>query len=233
MRLFFPSNISIAVAICLVGQTTVMASGLDAWLAAHSVSTVTKTATSSVAKPTSSKIAPAAFARCPTNCSHAGYDPANWDAYHSVARLALCNQTMLLDFSLYNLLDDPSTHTSIRSCTADNRSALDTLAGKKETSASFSAVSLCPWSSQTSRFNWPRLMQTGKALPRTSHLPFRKLVTFWLNNQQGKRASPLPSLEKPSLACLLALRFSSRVPLRQSSKTLLLKSRTEVSRTAF
>lgn len=105
--------------------------------------------------------------------------------------------------------------------------------GRKKLQQAFRRVSLCPWSSQTSRFNWPGLMQTGKALPRTSHLPFRKLVTFWLNNRQGKRASPLPSLEKPSLACLLALRFSSRVPLRQSSKTLLLKSRTEVSRTAF
>ncbi|KAF3401943.1 hypothetical protein F1880_009951 [Penicillium rolfsii] len=139
MRLFSPSNVSIALVICLVSQTTVLASGLDAWLAAHSISTVTKTTTSSVARPTSSKGALVPFTRCPANCSHAGYDPANWDDYHSVARLALCDQTMLLDFSLYNPLDDPLTHTSIRSCVAENKHALHSLAEKKETSASFSA----------------------------------------------------------------------------------------------
>jgi chitinase len=138
MRLISRPAVFIAVAVSLLGQTTVMASGLDAWLAAHPISTVTRTVTSSVPKPTSSNIAPSAFTRCPTNCSDAGYDPASWDAYHSVARLALCNQAMLLDFSLYNSLDDNSTHTSIRSCTADSQNVLDTLAEKKVTSASFS-----------------------------------------------------------------------------------------------
>ncbi|KFX97388.1 hypothetical protein V490_02811 [Pseudogymnoascus sp. VKM F-3557] len=55
--------------------------------------------------------------RCPTNCN--GNKPSNWTVYHDVDRLALCNRTMLLEFAIYNPLDNHRTHTSIRSCTAD------------------------------------------------------------------------------------------------------------------
>ena len=34
--------------------------------------------------------------------------------YHDVDRLSACKETMLLDFALYNALDDPATHISIR-----------------------------------------------------------------------------------------------------------------------
>ncbi|OBT66981.1 hypothetical protein VE03_04242 [Pseudogymnoascus sp. 23342-1-I1] len=55
--------------------------------------------------------------RCPANCN--GSKPSNWTVYHDVDRLALCNRTMLLEFALYNPLDNHKTHSSIRSCTRD------------------------------------------------------------------------------------------------------------------
>lgn len=48
--------------------------------------------------------------RCPRSCIDAGIGTDKWYSYHNVGRLALCNDTMLLDFSLFNSLDDPSTH---------------------------------------------------------------------------------------------------------------------------
>lgn len=43
--------------------------------------------------------------RCPKNCSDAGHDLQDWTVYHKTDRLTLCDQTMLLDFSLYNPYD--------------------------------------------------------------------------------------------------------------------------------
>jgi len=56
---------------------------------------------------------------CPARCSDAGNSPSNWTVYHDIDRLARCNETMLLDFAIYNPLEDPNTHTSIRCCSAD------------------------------------------------------------------------------------------------------------------
>lgn len=61
----------------------------------------------------------AARDRCPAKCNYAGHNPANWTVYHSTQRLAWCNETMLLDFSIHNNLSDPNTDISIRTCTAD------------------------------------------------------------------------------------------------------------------
>ncbi|KAJ5219441.1 uncharacterized protein N7498_001540 [Penicillium cinerascens] len=60
----------------------------------------------------------AANARCPVGCFQSGSNPGNWTVYHSVDRLSWCNETMLLDFALFNPLDDPETQKSIRACTA-------------------------------------------------------------------------------------------------------------------
>lgn len=56
---------------------------------------------------------------CPARCSDTGSSPSNWTVYHDTDRLAWCNETMLLDFAIYNALEDPKTHTTIRSCSAD------------------------------------------------------------------------------------------------------------------
>jgi chitinase len=37
-----------------------------------------------------------------------------WTVFHDVDRLSACNESMLLDFALYNALDDPATHATIR-----------------------------------------------------------------------------------------------------------------------
>ncbi|KAH6688814.1 hypothetical protein BKA61DRAFT_565392 [Leptodontidium sp. MPI-SDFR-AT-0119] len=57
--------------------------------------------------------------RCPAACSDTGTDPINWTVYHDSNRLSVCNETMLVDFALYNALDDPETQVRIRACVAD------------------------------------------------------------------------------------------------------------------
>lgn len=59
-----------------------------------------------------------AQSRCPDACSVLGSDPAGWTQYHSLDVLAICNQTVLFDMNLYNPVDDPQRHITIRACTA-------------------------------------------------------------------------------------------------------------------
>lgn len=58
------------------------------------------------------------FDDCPVPCS-TGNRPDNWTTYHEVDRLNWCNQTMLIDFALYNPLEEPDTQVTIRSCLAN------------------------------------------------------------------------------------------------------------------
>ncbi|THV51916.1 hypothetical protein BGAL_0095g00320 [Botrytis galanthina] len=64
----------------------------------------------------SSRLDSATRNRCPQPCTS---NSSDWYLYHSLDRLAVCNNTMLLDFSLFNQIDDPKTHVSIAACTAN------------------------------------------------------------------------------------------------------------------
>lgn len=129
MRLTFGTAIAkvLAAYVAFAGHGTAANSGLESYLAAHPVSTSTLASISSIQSPSIESVqaqikkpsatSNTARVRCPTSCS--GSKPNNWTVYHDVDRLALCNQTMLLDFALYNPLGDHRTHASIRSCTGD------------------------------------------------------------------------------------------------------------------
>lgn len=52
--------------------------------------------------------------RCPSQCDT--YDTSQWFVYPGVSRVARCNETMLLDFMVYNPLNSSDSRNSIRSC---------------------------------------------------------------------------------------------------------------------
>ncbi|RAO73094.1 uncharacterized protein BHQ10_009106 [Talaromyces amestolkiae] len=57
---------------------------------------------------------------CPGSCGSLGVDPSAWPAYHSIeSLLGRCDETLLLDFSLYTAVDGSDGRVSIRSCTSD------------------------------------------------------------------------------------------------------------------
>lgn len=88
---------------------------LDSYLAAHPVST---TATMTAASGNSSlapELMKAVLSECPIACNETGLDSSNWSKYSRLGRLSMCNQTMLLDFSLFNSLREDG---SLRACTA-------------------------------------------------------------------------------------------------------------------
>ncbi|UKZ74675.1 hypothetical protein TrVFT333_002345 [Trichoderma virens FT-333] len=62
---------------------------------------------------------------CPAACDGS---PQNWTVYTSLKRLEVCTEPMLLDFAIYNPLEDPKTTTKLRTCTSgdskDNRNGL-------------------------------------------------------------------------------------------------------------
>jgi chitinase len=103
---------------------------LSSYLAAHPISTTSGDLTKAPValsnlstKALPPVVANSARSRCPASCDDAGLDPINWTVYHDVNRLSWCNKTMLLDFALYNSLDDPRTHASIRCCAASPEAA--------------------------------------------------------------------------------------------------------------
>jgi chitinase len=136
MRLILGTAIAKALAayVAFSDHSTAANSGLESYFAAHPVSTSMMVSINSIQSPSIDSVraqvkkpsATSSTARvcCPTSCN--GSKPNYWTVYHDVGRLALCNQTMLLDFALYNPLGDHRTHASIRSCTGDYDSNFST-----------------------------------------------------------------------------------------------------------
>ncbi|KAH7120731.1 class V chitinase Chi100 [Dactylonectria macrodidyma] len=56
--------------------------------------------------------------RCPASCTSAGTNSSQWFAYQTPSRLNACNETMLLDFSLLDQLDNAHKSSKITACTA-------------------------------------------------------------------------------------------------------------------
>jgi hypothetical protein len=61
---------------------------------------------------------------CPVTCVDYG-NPHSWIGYPSVSPLDRCQEPMLLDFSIYQPIDDPGTNVYIRACTASAKSTQD------------------------------------------------------------------------------------------------------------
>ncbi|KAL9573156.1 hypothetical protein ACKAV7_002841 [Fusarium commune] len=60
-----------------------------------------------------------ALSPCPASCEGT---PINWTVYSSTQRLAACVEPMLLDFAIFNPLDDPSSVIKLRTCAAGDGS---------------------------------------------------------------------------------------------------------------
>lgn len=61
---------------------------------------------------------------CPQACSALGDETSNWTVYTWVDRLKACNETMLLNFNIYNSLDNPKSSVKISACVADSDTTL-------------------------------------------------------------------------------------------------------------
>ncbi|KAI9643280.1 hypothetical protein NHQ30_007897 [Ciborinia camelliae] len=113
-----------ATVLLLAGGSTAIANipdSLSSWLEANPVPTQlagTTRITASNRTLSRSQIN-AQRNRCPNTCDNAGFNPNNWTVYHDVNRLESCDQPMILNFALYNSLDNPLTHASIQSCVAE------------------------------------------------------------------------------------------------------------------
>ena len=72
------------------------------------------------------------FNPCPASCRG---KPANWTVYSSLVRLDVCDQPQLLDFALYNFVDDANSIVKISACTAGNANNANNLMGPTKRSA--------------------------------------------------------------------------------------------------
>jgi chitinase len=94
---------------------------LNQYLAAHPVPIKAAAAVPASGSTKANALAPklitAVLSECPSGCVDAGSSPSNWTVYPRLGRLAMCNQTMLLNFSLHTSLRKDET---IRACTADS-----------------------------------------------------------------------------------------------------------------
>lgn len=58
---------------------------------------------------------------CPQSCSVSGLSPSNWTSYHSLVPIEhYCDEPVLFDFNVFNSLDSPTTHITLRSCTLED-----------------------------------------------------------------------------------------------------------------
>ncbi|KAL4898449.1 hypothetical protein BDV59DRAFT_197356 [Aspergillus ambiguus] len=109
---------------------------LSAYLAAHPVATkaagaVPAASISANANALAPELVHAVLSQCPSGCVEAGPSPHNWTLYPRLGRLAMCNQTMLLDFSLFTPLRQDE---SVRACTANATELLDAAIARNTTS---------------------------------------------------------------------------------------------------
>ncbi|KAL1640645.1 hypothetical protein SLS61_010241, partial [Didymella pomorum] len=93
---------------------------LNEYLAVHPVPIKAAGAVPASSSTKANALAPelitAVLSECPSGCVDAGSSSSNWTVYSRLGRLAMCNQTMLLDFSLHTSLRKDET---VRACTAD------------------------------------------------------------------------------------------------------------------
>ena len=54
--------------------------------------------------------------RCPGECSQLGLNSSNWTHIHRVDSLARCNEPLLFDLNVQNIVSDPETTVTIRTC---------------------------------------------------------------------------------------------------------------------
>ncbi|KAJ9318482.1 CAZyme family GH18 [Paecilomyces variotii] len=126
---FSPSG-AVATCLLLLSPATVLSlhvdggsDNLSAYLAAHPVATKAAAAVSTFADADANantltpELVNAVLSQCPSGCVEAGLNPRNWTVYPQLGRLAMCNQTMLLDFSLFTSLRKDG---SVRACTTNS-----------------------------------------------------------------------------------------------------------------
>jgi chitinase len=111
---------------------------------------------------------------CPYSC---GSDPQpnNWTTYHETDRFTLCEQPLLLDFAVYNPIDNPGTDLTIRACCAGE--GVDNLAG--------SSSLLLPAFHQSGRFS-KRDNLTSECGPSTQSLETVYTIS-WGSVDSGKK----------------------------------------------
>lgn len=121
LKMWLPPLLVLVLMMLCVHQNTASsandANGLSEWLDAHSVST--ENATGSIISNNTALSAASIRSqqsRCPASCDASGLNPSNWTVYHSLDRISACNRSMLLDFNLFNPLEDPSTQITVRTC---------------------------------------------------------------------------------------------------------------------
>jgi chitinase len=104
----------------LAHQATAIEGGSDrlsSYLAAHPVPTNSAVLTAISNDTIAPTLANLALSHCPARCDESGSNPGNWTLYPRLGRLSICNETMLLDFPLFNSLRNDET---VRACTASS-----------------------------------------------------------------------------------------------------------------
>lgn len=59
-----------------------------------------------------------ALSPCPAPCQSSSANSTDWTYYHNLQVLKSCGSPILFETNLYNAIDDPNSHLSLRACTA-------------------------------------------------------------------------------------------------------------------
>lgn len=60
------------------------------------------------------RVSKEALNRCPVSCSSAGSDSVRWDLYPNVARMGVCNETVMFETAVFSGIDTDLTPAPLR-----------------------------------------------------------------------------------------------------------------------
>ncbi|KAJ0426708.1 hypothetical protein BJY00DRAFT_1086 [Aspergillus carlsbadensis] len=69
-------------------------------------------------------------ARCPVSCSSPSLQ--SWSQYHDLSQLASCNQTIVFDLNVYNSVDRPNAHSTLRACSVAHTAEKEPVRAKRQ-----------------------------------------------------------------------------------------------------
>ncbi|PYH71903.1 glycoside hydrolase, partial [Aspergillus vadensis CBS 113365] len=100
---------------------------------------------------------------CPDSCT--SYDPIDWFTFRDVPQITQCNETMLLDFNIFNDLKDTNVHNSLHVCCSGGLDKLQNSSTVKLTSTdltnrdvTYQIAARGPSPSASGESNYPKLL---------------------------------------------------------------------------
>ncbi|KAJ8120461.1 hypothetical protein ONZ43_g2835 [Nemania bipapillata] len=116
-----------------------------------------------------------ALSPCPAPCQSSGVNSTDWTYYHDLQVFKSCDSPILFETSLYNAIDDPNSHLSLRACT--------TSPGNLESRALIRAVETLAWGETSSSVDGTSIVSTLVTLQQHMKPPQEVTTSMFISQR--------------------------------------------------